>query len=174
MPEDDDPPGREIRFLVSAKHMILASPVFKAMLQPNNFIEGRALAEGGKAEVPFPDDDPIAFRLLLQIIHNRTRELPRQISLQLLSDFTILVDKYRMVEAVEIFVQWWVVDLRSSLPTCFGDTVIPWLTISWVFQLPQEFKGMTRLLQRGSHEDLHLQMEDYPIPTLILGMLHVR
>jgi hypothetical protein len=61
-------PAKEIRMLVSSRHLMLASPVFKAMLQYSNFKEGEELHANGRAEVPMPDDDPVAFKILLDII----------------------------------------------------------------------------------------------------------
>jgi hypothetical protein len=61
-------PEKEIRMLVSSRHLMLVSPVFKAMLQHSNFKEGNELQTNGKVEVPLPDDDPDAFKILLDII----------------------------------------------------------------------------------------------------------
>jgi hypothetical protein len=61
-------PEKEIRMLVSSRHLMLASPVFKAMLQHSNFKEGQELHVNGKVEIPLPDDDPEAFKILLDII----------------------------------------------------------------------------------------------------------
>lgn len=61
-------PEKEIRMLVSSRHLMLASPVFKAMLQHSNFKEGDELHSTGSVEVPLPDDDPDAFKILLDII----------------------------------------------------------------------------------------------------------
>jgi hypothetical protein len=61
-------PEKEIRMLVSSRHLMLASPVFKAMLQHSNFKEGEELQTNGKVSVPLPDDDPDAFKILLDII----------------------------------------------------------------------------------------------------------
>jgi hypothetical protein len=79
-----------------------AFPVFKVMLQHNNFQEGVALSKG-KAEIPLPDYSHVAFAIILRIIHNHTKDLPFNIELPLLTEIAILVDKYRMLEAVRIF-----------------------------------------------------------------------
>jgi hypothetical protein len=153
---------------------MLSSPVFRTMLHPSRFKEGHAPGQGRRAEVAFPDDDPAAFRLLLQIIHNRTRELPRTISLELLTKFSILVDKYRLMEsseAVDIFVRWWVEDLKPTLPTSFTSNLLPWLTISWIFQLPEEFRQLTHILQLECTEDFAQQVAfaQLPIPEEVIG-----
>jgi hypothetical protein len=107
--------------LVSSRHMILGSPIFKAMLQPSNFKEGRELSASGKVEVGLPDDDANAFRIVLDIIHDHNRRVPKQISLELITRISTLVDKYQMVEAVEPFSDVWIEGLRSGLPTAYGS-----------------------------------------------------
>lgn len=72
---DQDPP-LDIHMLVSSKHMMLGSSVFAAMLQHSNFKEGRTLQSTGRVEVPLSEDDPIAFIILLNAIHGRTRKIP--------------------------------------------------------------------------------------------------
>lgn len=47
---------KEVEMLVSAKHLMLASPVFYAMFK-YNFLEGDTLRSTGRVEVPLPDDD---------------------------------------------------------------------------------------------------------------------
>jgi hypothetical protein len=64
-------PGTEVRMVVSSKHMMVCSPVFRAMLQHGNFKEGQALRSSDVAEVPLPDDDPDMFIILLNIVHLR-------------------------------------------------------------------------------------------------------
>jgi hypothetical protein len=98
---DQDISDGGFRMLVSSKHLILASPVFKVMLQ-DCFKEGQTLRSGGFLDLLLPDDDPAAFCILLDIIHGRNRKVPREIDMGLLAGITILVDKYQLQEVVEI------------------------------------------------------------------------
>ncbi|RAL60359.1 hypothetical protein DID88_000135 [Monilinia fructigena] len=88
---------REIHMLVSSKHMVLVSPVFKAMLQWTNFKDGYATKAHGKVEVPLPDDDPDAMRILVDIVHS------------------VLVDKYRLHEAVQIYSDMWISHAKKEV-----------------------------------------------------------
>lgn len=72
-------PDIAVHMLVSSKHMMLASPVFRAMLRPDTFKEGQTLQAAGKLEVSLPDDDPVALVVLLNIIHGQTRKVPRRV-----------------------------------------------------------------------------------------------
>jgi hypothetical protein len=178
--DDDGAPDKRkpdvaVHMLVSAKHMMLASPVFKAMLQHSTFKEGRKLSSTGTVEVPLLDDDPAPFKIILDIIHGRNKSVPRQINLQSLTSVSILVDKYRMAESVESFSDGWIDALKEYLPTKYvtqedAQDVHRWLGISWVFGKDEEFKKMTALVERGCYAALAEDIEEgLPIPDLIVG-----
>lgn len=63
---------KQVRMLVSSKHMSVASPVFKAMRQASSQ-EGIELKKTGKAELSLRDEDSKAWNILLDIIHGRFR-----------------------------------------------------------------------------------------------------
>jgi hypothetical protein len=157
--------SRQVHMLVSSRNMMLASPVFKVMLQHHN------LKEGGdrKVEVPLPDDDPPAFHILLDIIHYRTREVPRQVDLKTMTNLSVLVDRYQMLEVVESYVEWWIPELKKLLPESFTPDLLPWISICWVFRLPAEFKHLTRVAMRESNGDIGDLEPDLPIPDRVLG-----
>ncbi|TGO58805.1 hypothetical protein BCON_0051g00450 [Botryotinia convoluta] len=166
--------SEDVHMLVSSKHMCLASPVFKAMLQHNNFKEGRELASAGKIEISLPDDDPDAFAILMCIIHGRTRNVPRQIDLDLLSRISTLVDKYQLHEVVEIMSGRWISLLEAELPEEFTDDLLPWLSISWVFEKPSIFKEVTRIAERHSNGKIVEDRDDIPIPNRVLDAIQER
>jgi hypothetical protein len=98
--------------LVSSKHMSLASPVFKFMLELK-LIEGHPPRADGKAEILL-DDDPIAFFILVNMAHGKTWCLPPMVDLEVFFSVTILADKYQMVEAAGFFCQAWVKELKQG------------------------------------------------------------
>ncbi len=108
------PSPRELEMLVSSKHLMLVSPVFKAMFSLN-FREGVTLRSTGTAEIRL-DDDPSAFSILLYIIHCMTRKVPNEVSLEVLTTLSVLVDKYQMLEIVELHVRLWLPALENLLP----------------------------------------------------------
>lgn len=97
LPKDGD-----VKLLVSSRHMILASRVLKAMLR-GPFIEGQTLRESGEFEIALSEDDTIAFIILMDIVHGRTSRVPRTVTLNLLTTLSLLVDKYELLEAVDVF-----------------------------------------------------------------------
>jgi BTB/POZ domain len=159
----------EIHMLVSSKHLMLASPVFKAMLQHSNFKEGDMLRSSGQVKVPLPDDEPIALKILLDIIHGRVRQVPRQVSLKTMTELSILVDKYQMLEVVELYVEIWMNTLKASVPFTFTADLLSWLSISWVFGLADIFKQIARIAVRGSTELFGAHESRLPIPQPVFG-----
>ncbi|KAM3066357.1 hypothetical protein ACMFMG_003134 [Clarireedia jacksonii] len=168
---------REIFMLVSSKHMMLVSAVFKAMLQNGNFREGAALRFNGKAEVPLPEDDPDALKILVDIIHSRHKHVPKKIDLDLLTNVAILVDKYRLHEAVELYSDIWIKGLLSTVPKSIqgGDAVLQWLCISWIFELEEEFAKMSRVLMAegcdSAENILRRSKWDLPIPESVIELI---
>jgi BTB/POZ domain len=109
-------PVFNVHMRVSSKHLTIVSPVFKAMLQRDNFREGRELGNTGSVTVPLADDDPDAFIIILDVVHCRSRQVPREISLEMLTRISVLVDKYQMVEAVEMFSNDWIQHIKFPDP----------------------------------------------------------
>lgn len=172
-------PHTLVHMLVSSKHLMLASPVFKAMLQPGSFEEGRKLSAAGKVEVPLPEDDPTAFEVVLNIIHGRNKLVPRVLSLELLTSVSLLVDKYQMAEAVECFSDNWIGALIEDLPQAYtseteSESVLLWLQVSWVFEKDEIFTKMTGVLERGCYAYLRIFADKrLLIPDPIFGMFKV-
>ncbi|KAH6674272.1 hypothetical protein B0J14DRAFT_653575 [Halenospora varia] len=155
------------RLRVSSKAMSIASPVFRAMLVPDRFEEGRALSEGA-AEIELPDDDPAAFTIIVFILHHRNRQVPKKIELQTMGSLAIIVDKYQLLECMELYRDVWLPDLNTQLPTSFDNTLLEWLSIAWAFRLPEQFKHLTRVAQRGSLSNLASDGQEVPIPDIVL------
>ncbi|KUJ15817.1 uncharacterized protein LY89DRAFT_96981 [Mollisia scopiformis] len=159
---------------VNHKMVMQASPVFKTMLK-HTFLEGNTLYNTGRVEVPLPEDDPIPFGVLMDIIHGRDRwsRVPRQVDLAFLTRLSILVDKYELLQAVSPFVREWFENLRLDIPQAFGPDITHWLCVSWVFRRPDEFNHVTRIAERESNGmDLDSYSgelkEDLPIPQRVL------
>ncbi|OCK89655.1 uncharacterized protein K441DRAFT_734709 [Cenococcum geophilum 1.58] len=142
-----------VRMLVSSKHLVLASSVFGAMLQ-GRFNEGQTLRSAGYLELPLPDDDPVAFSILLDVIHGHTRKVPH---------------KYQLQEVVEVFSDGWVQALSREVPASLTADLIHWLCIFWVFGQSDKFKLMTRIMERESGGTIWT--EDLPIPPAVLDAI---
>lgn len=163
-----DEAAQEVHILVSSKHLRLASRVFYALLQPN-FKEGQVLQATGKLELPLPDDDPAVLEILLNIIHGRTKDIPRRMDIHTMASLATLADKYQMAEAIELLVELlWKPLLQESRPKTYNDDLVPWLTVAWIFKWPDEFKHFTRLAVREGSGTLN--NATLPVPERVLGI----
>ena len=164
------PPAPEMHMLVSSKTLMIASPVFKAMLQKGRFREGCDL-ESGKAEVHL-DDDPAAFRILMNILHFNTRKVPRTVELQTMTNLAVLIDKYSVLEPVEVFVEHWITHLRGSMPTSLTNDLLSWICIGWVFRstVPEVLANIVEVALRWSDGNFQSNgTQELPIPECLLS-----
>ncbi|KAF7903596.1 uncharacterized protein EAF01_006645 [Botrytis porri] len=160
--------------LVSSKHMSLASPIFKAMLQ-GGFREAITLKEIGRLEVPLPDDHPAAMKILINMIHGRMNSIPLRIDLKLFTWIAILVDKYRCAEVIGPYPSIWKMDLQDW--TNSSSDVARWLCIAWQFELHEEFLRATKLIQLQSTCDLETTIAklryNLPIPKKVTDKIEM-
>ena len=121
----------------------------------------------GRVEIPLPEDDPDALLILLNVIHGHMRKVPLNVDLHTLTQLAILVDKYGILEGVEIFTNVWFSNLKHEIPQTYTEDIPSWICICWVFGKPEEFKQTTRLALRQGRENL--PAADIPIPTSVVG-----
>ncbi|KAL2071666.1 hypothetical protein VTL71DRAFT_12901 [Oculimacula yallundae] len=131
-PVSTEEPVQEMHMLVSSKHLMTASPVFKAMLKKGHFKEGTKLTSG-RSEVALDDDPPAAFKILMDILHFNARQVPRELDLKKFTNLAVLVDKYQLLEPVELFAARWLKDLQDT-PSIFMSDTHRILCIAWVFR----------------------------------------
>lgn len=168
--EDLDERIPNIHMHVASGHMLNASPVFEAMLRRNGFAEGTTLATVGSVEIPLPDDDPDALIILLNIIHGRTRQVPRVVDIKTMTTFSVLVDKYQCREVVEVFTDMWITLLKCQNED-FSRDIFPWLSISWVFGKADIFSMATKYAQVHSTLDYwEYEATSLPIPSSVIGL----
>ncbi|KAK0663798.1 hypothetical protein DIS24_g1044 [Lasiodiplodia hormozganensis] len=160
----------DTRVLVSSSILRLASPLFAALLE-NAATEGKIPDEHSPPELDFTDlEDPDAFISLLQIMHLRTRSVPRTVGLEKLTQLAKLVDQFGCHEAVELFSDGWIDSLQRHLPTDmdgFSEDICRWICIAWVFRREREFKIATKVAQRCACKPLDCR--EYPIPQETIG-----
>ncbi|CZR60537.1 uncharacterized protein PAC_10433 [Phialocephala subalpina] len=172
--------NQPVHMRVSSRHLMLASPVFAAMLDRNKFKEGVTLHSEGSVDIELPDDDPDAFIVLLNLVHGHTRMVPRKTTLFILTQIAVLINKYHMLEVAEFFSDMWIRRLsKRGLPDRYDgyrQEVMSWLFISWVFEKPKIFKPMTMvLIQRAPHTLLENDLDfDPPIPDTLLDVIKER
>nr|KMM71731.1 hypothetical protein CPAG_08032 [Coccidioides posadasii RMSCC 3488] len=86
-------------FKVSPRHLMLASPHFKETLTEGGR-KAHILDSDGCITIREDGRDPDAMLLLMNVIHGRTRMVPREITLEMLAKVAVLVDVYQCSEVV--------------------------------------------------------------------------
>ena len=168
---EKQPKSEHIRMRVSSKHLILASPYFRNMLQ-GDFKEGVDLDTTGAAKIPLVGDHPAALLILLNIIHGHTRRVPRDVDLRMLTWIAILVSKYEFHEVAEMFTDTWVEKLKGSMPISLTDDLRAAICIYWVFRKSSEFKRATQIALMDSND--RIEVDGLPIPSSVFGNIRIQ
>ncbi|KAK2752502.1 hypothetical protein FQN54_008095 [Arachnomyces sp. PD_36] len=158
------------RVQVSAKHLTLASPVFKKMLS-GSWKESVTFFQKGSVEVTAETWDIKALLIFLRVVHAQHRHIPRKLTLEMLAEIARLSDYYDCKEAMGIFSEIWIEALEEEVPTAYSRDLILWLWISWVFQLPSHFQKATSIVMSWSNGPINLGV---PIPDTVLGDMNYR
>lgn len=157
---------RIVTFLVSSRHLILASPVLKAALT-GGWNEGAVNEVSRLHEISAEEWDTEAMTIVMSIIHHRWPQVPRVVSLELLAKIAVIVDYYQIHETVQIMSEPWIEHARKSLPNSYGREILLWMCISSVFKNSAIFKHVTAIAIKycpGIVESLQL-----PIPSAAIG-----
>ncbi|KAK0619421.1 hypothetical protein B0T14DRAFT_432395, partial [Immersiella caudata] len=155
-------------FLVSSRHLILASPMFKAMLT-GGWKEGDK--SNGTAEVGAEDWDTEALVIVMNVLHSHYRQVPKKVSLEMLAKIAIIVDYYQIHEALQIIASLWINALKESLPDSPGRDVTLWILVSLVFGDATVFRQVTKIAILRSKKDITIP-HNLPIPLAVIDQLN--
>ncbi|KFY21011.1 hypothetical protein V491_03236 [Pseudogymnoascus sp. VKM F-3775] len=138
---DGEPlPPPELRFKASAKHLAMAFPRFKKILE-GPYKETNL----PRPEVTIEGFDSEALEILLNIIHGKNSKVPRYLTLDMLAKVSELVDDLDCYEQAEVFGDIWIRQLERSFPQKYDRDLILWILISFVFRQSSLFKSATRI-----------------------------
>ena len=160
------PDEKYVRMRTSSKHLVLASPYFRRNLQ-SGMSESQALRSQGHVQFSMAEQDPEAMLIVMNIIHGRSRNVPRLVDLDMLTKLAVIVDYLECLEVVEPFSDRWVDNLKGDIPKTYSSELIQWLCVSFVFRKETQFETITSTairLSRCAIETLGL-----PIPGSLLG-----
>lgn len=154
-----------VRYLVSSRHLCLASPVFRAMM------EGPWLETPGTSSEPrrimAVEWDPDALLIVLRVIHGQHRSVPRRVPIAQLREIALIVDYYKCHEAVEVFGSFWVPAIEKGCPTTSAEGALLYFFIASVFREEQLFeKAATAILSYGKGP---LDTGRLPIAPALIG-----
>jgi hypothetical protein len=105
----------EIRMRVSSRHLILASRTFRAMLEGPWSENSSPAPESGPRQIKTSDWDAAALAIVLDAIHGRHMEIPKDINLGLLVRIATIVDYYDATKAFTLSATYgWPVFVRHA------------------------------------------------------------
>ncbi|KAG6177670.1 hypothetical protein E4U36_007057 [Claviceps purpurea] len=162
----------EVQFRLCSRHLSLASPVFKTMLN-GVWRESAPPPDWSDCQVRYEltatEWDAEDFLLLMNIVHGCNQRVPLFIDLERLGRISVLVDYYQFQKVTQLAVGLWIDKLSGNLPTKYGLECVTWMFVSWVFSRRDIFNKMTLLALRTSEGGLgtiHL-----PLPPMLLSMV---
>lgn len=131
-------------FRVSSKAMCLASPVWRAMMDPSG--PWKEAQDGG--HVNFPEDDPDTLRIVLDVVHFHFHRIPSSLTYEQLLDLAILCDKY---DTARLLLPWFQLHWKFSFSKYAEEQGKECsLLIAWVFLDVETFKKLaTRLVTQS-------------------------
>ncbi|KAL4861605.1 hypothetical protein BDV12DRAFT_180004 [Aspergillus spectabilis] len=157
--------GRTFRIQVSAKHLTLASPVFKQILT-GGWKESATLLQKGSVEISAKGWDIDAFLVLLRVLHCQNSQLPQMLSLEMLANVAIIADYYKCKDAIGILKDIWIKALPEPDTTTLSRDLMLWLWVSFFFELPVLFKQATSIAMSTS--DGQIDSLGLPIPGQLI------
>ncbi|KAK3319410.1 hypothetical protein B0H66DRAFT_268385 [Apodospora peruviana] len=143
---NDTSQNKSITYLVSSQHLILASPVFKAMLT-GGWAEGNKKPESTVLHVDAEDWDAEAFTIAMKVLHGHCHQVPCKVSLELLGKLALIVDYYHIKEPFPFIYKEWIshVKTRLPVPNDLGRTLDLFMWVSFVLDDPVTFSQVTRV-----------------------------
>ncbi|KAH8764896.1 hypothetical protein F5883DRAFT_604994 [Diaporthe sp. PMI_573] len=98
---------------LSLKHLISASPYFRRMLT-GPWKENASRADR-LYKVTASDWSEDAFKLLMDIVHGNSQNVPRSINLELLAKIAVMVDYYKCYDVVKFYSDTWIEGLGNAM-----------------------------------------------------------
>ncbi|CAG7559034.1 unnamed protein product [Fusarium equiseti] len=157
-----------LRFRLSSALLIDTSSYFKKSLSEKwNTPDPES---GYKWTLEGKDWDGEAFLLLMNILHNKVRAVPRDIGPEMFAKVAVLVDYYGCHEVFELWADVWISssDIESVKP-CYSRQLLFQLTISWVFRKRKIFRHVTDVAVRTSRGPIHTL--GLPIPNAVVDAI---
>ncbi|KAK2005681.1 hypothetical protein LZ32DRAFT_633432 [Colletotrichum eremochloae] len=117
-----------IRMRLSSKHLTSASEYFRAAFA-HDYMETK-VESGYTYTITAQGWDQEALRLIMNIIHGQTQNVPQKVSLEMLAKIAAIVDYYKCRNAIHFFLQTWVKNLAGPFPSSYGFDLLLRLFIS--------------------------------------------
>ncbi|KAL6692277.1 hypothetical protein J3F84DRAFT_383517 [Trichoderma pleuroticola] len=131
------------QFKVSMRHLVLASPRAKTVLQ-GPFKESTPHESDGLLHWELaPIFDPTAFETVMRIVHAQNKKLPEAVTLEQLANIAAIVDDLQCQESVDFFASLWAKKLAIQPPEEININLARCILISTVFGLQALYESST-------------------------------
>jgi hypothetical protein len=130
----------KVKLRVHSLFLKEASKPFSAMFGPD-WKEGHMLGRDGPVEVPLPDDNAAALKLICAIIHHRNKKMPQTLAAGDVLGIAITADKYDCVGALKYASGNWLQPLENE-----AHDLMLLTAAAYLFQNAQAFKEITKAL----------------------------
>ncbi|KAI0861571.1 hypothetical protein F4860DRAFT_164271 [Xylaria cubensis] len=155
-------PPSEVEFLVSSKHLSLASSHVRRMLN-GPWLEATEIHADGLRHWVVEGFDTDAMTIVLSIMHNRHDKVPQTVRLDMLVEIARIVDYVGCYDVMVLYAKThWISALLNDFPNSYNVELMLWTCIAGVFREGVIFRECTRLAILGCHSG---------IPTLGLPIL---
>ncbi|KAH7152735.1 hypothetical protein EDB81DRAFT_841176 [Dactylonectria macrodidyma] len=164
---DPEGPSGQFRIRVSSRHLCLASPVFKKILE-GPWVESTPHGPLLR-EIRIRSWSIDALIIVLDIVHGHHREVPKYLSLELLTHVSMIVGYYQCQEVTQVFAENWAKRVELWLPRTYGEESTLMLIVSWVFSRVDVFEKMSKLALTSSEGLITTPGLFMPVPEHIFA-----
>ncbi|KAK2136248.1 hypothetical protein NOF04DRAFT_1363739 [Fusarium oxysporum II5] len=171
-----DKKAAEYRLRVSSHHLTSVSPMFSCMLKgpwkesaaPDAATSSDSWDQTPAAtairEISATDWNIHALITVLNIIHGRHNEIPRQVSIKFIVDVAVIVNYYECAGSVTLAAELWRAGV--NVPETYGKKSIMLLFVSWVFSWTKMFSSMAHLVLEQGEGSEHADTRNLPIAVI--------
>ncbi|KAJ5629485.1 hypothetical protein N7528_003142 [Penicillium herquei] len=157
-----------VKFQVSAKHLIHASPIFKSMLT-GGWKESVGYQQNDPAEITAEDWDVVAFSIVLNAVHGKFYQIPKSPTLEQVAKVSVIADYYQLKETISVMLPVWSPVLSEGIEQFSFRDLRMSVWASWFLGADEQFKdttssAMTRMT--GQIQSLGL-----PIPAEVIDAM---
>lgn len=125
---------------------------------------------GGIRQISAEGWDILAFRIVLNVLHGRSKLIPRYVELETLCKIAVIVDYYEVHDALHFFAETWISALRGFLSKTYNRDAMMWTFVSWTFRDAQIYRDITKTVAEQCHEKP--RTAGLPIPESTIDAIH--
>lgn len=124
----------EILFRLSSRHLVLASDYFQKLFE-GNWKESGASSFSSPTVLTAEDWSREALLVVMNIIHGRSRQVPKEVTLEFLAELSVIVDYYQCHEAMDMYGDRWLPRLPEPPRAIKGTSYCDYLSLQSFFSL---------------------------------------